>query len=214
MKKVLITQLRDRTATIEGFREAAWQLANVLAIESSAFFPKKSIFVDTPLTKHVAGEAIKQDCVIVPILRSGLTLLNPFLQFYPYANVGFIGLRRDEATALPELYYVNLPSITKDTYVILLDPMIATGGSASRAIGLLKESQAMEKNILLASFIASPEGIDRLKKDYPDMHLLVAQVDKGLDEKKYICPGLGDFGDRYFGTHKEDMHIQSGAILT
>lgn len=200
MKKTLITILRNRNTSVEQFRQATDQLGTVLAVESDALFPKATQLVDTPLAQTY-GVRFKHEPVLVPILRSGLVLLPPFLRFHPKARVGFIGTRRDEKTAIPELYYSNLPQFNADSPILLLDPMIATGGSAALAINVLKKAGAVEKQITLIAFIASPEGIMRFQKECPEVGLVVAQVDEGLDEKKRIIPGLGDFGDRYFGTN-------------
>lgn len=199
MKKTLITVLRNRHASIEQFRQATDQLGTVLAVECDALFPKATVFVETPLAR-THGVCFKHESVLVPILRSGLVLLPPFMRFHPNAKVGFIGARRDEETAIPELYYQKLPAFTHDNPILLLDPMIATGGSAALAVKTLKEAGAIEKQITLISFIASPEGITRFQKECPEVGVVVAQVDEGLDDKKRIIPGLGDFGDRYFGT--------------
>lgn len=199
MKKSLITILRNKNSTIEQFRAAADQLATVLAVESDALFPKSTISVDTPLAR-TQGVCPAHDFILVPILRSGLVLLPSFLRFHPTATVGFIGARRDEITANPLLYYTNLPPIHPDNAILILDPMIATGGSASLAVNVLKNAGAQEKQITLISFIASPQGISALQISHPEMGLVVAQVDEGLNDHYWIIPGLGDFGDRYFGT--------------
>lgn len=199
MKKTLITILRNRDTSIEQFRQATDLLGTVLAVECDALFPKAAMFVDTPLA-HTHGVCFKHEFVLVPILRSGLVLLPPFMRFHPRASVGFIGTRRDEKTAIADLYYIKLPPFTPDNPILLLDPMIATGGSASLAVKVLKEAGAVEKQITLIAFIASPDGITHFQKEYPEVSLVVAQVDDGLDVQKRIIPGLGDFGDRYFGT--------------
>lgn len=200
MKRALITILRNRHTSTEQYRQAADQLGTVLAIECTNLFPESTLFVDTPLAR-TQGVCIKHKFVLVPILRSGLVLLPPFMRFHPGASIGFIGTRRDEKTAIPELYYSKLPPINHDNPILLLDPMIATGGSAALAVKVLKEAGAVEKQITLISFIAAPDGITRFQKECPEAGLVVAQVDEGLDEQKRIVPGLGDFGDRYFGTN-------------
>lgn len=202
MKKTLITILRNRNTSAEQYRQAADQLGTVLAVECDNLFPKATMFVDTPLAR-THGVCFKHEFVLVPILRSGLVLLPPFMRFHPGASIGFIGTRRDEKTAIPELYYTKFPPINHDNPILLLDPMIATGGSAALAVKVLKEAGAVEKQITLISFIASPDGITRFQKECPEVGLVVAQVDEGLDEQKRIIPGLGDFGDRYFGTNNE-----------
>lgn len=200
MKKTLITILRDRNTSPEQYRQAADKLGTVLAVECDTLFTKDTVFVDTPLAR-TQGEYLKHEFVLVPILRSGLVLLPPFMRFYPKATIGFIGARRDEKTAVPELYYRKLPPITHDNKILLLDPMIATGGSATLAVKVLKEAGATEKQITLISFIAAPDGITHFQKKCPEVGLVIAQVDEGLDKQKRIIPGLGDFGDRYFGTN-------------
>lgn len=198
MKRALITTLRNRNASLEEYRRAADQLGSVLAVECDAFLPKTTCFVETPLAK-THGVRPKNTPILVPILRSGLVLLPPFLRFYPSARVGFIGARRDEVTAVAEIYYTKLPPFTEQDPILLLDPMIATGGSAIHAVNVLKEAGTRENQILVISFIAAPEGLERLQKEFPEIQVIVAQIDEGLDEHKRIIPGLGDFGDRYFG---------------
>ncbi len=200
MKKTLITTLRNRNTTAVQYRQAADQLGTVLAVESDILFPKATLFVDTPLAP-AQGACFKHEFILIPILRSGLVLLPPFMRFHPEASIGFIGARRDEKTAVAELYYTKLPPFTHNHHVLLLDPMIATGGSAALAVKVLKDAGAREKQITLISFIAAPEGMTRLQKECPEIGLVVAQIDDGLDEQKRIIPGLGDFGDRYFGTN-------------
>lgn len=199
MKQQLISVLRNKHTTMEQFREAAEQLATVLAAESAMFLPKKTVSIETPLAKTTCN-VIDGQVLLVSILRAGLTFLSPFLKFYPNALVGFIGARRNEQTAIPELYYKKFPPFTNDNPILLLDPMLATGGSSCLAIDLLIEAGAKESQITLVSAIAAPEGIQHLKQEHPGVHLIVAQVDQHLDDRKFIYPGLGDFGDRYFGT--------------
>lgn len=199
MKNVLLTLLRDKNTPKEDYRRAADELATVLAVECDAFFPKTAMTVETPLAS-AAGVRIKHEPILVPILRSGLVMLYPFLRFHPTSTVGFIGTKRDETTAIASLYYKKLPPLKPENPIFLLDPMIATGGSASLAVKALVDAGALQRQITLISFIASPEGVKRFQTDCPEAGLIVAQVDEGLDDKKRIIPGLGDFGDRYFGT--------------
>lgn len=202
MKETLITVLRNRNSSLEEYRQATDQLGTVLAVECDALFLKKTVFIETPLAK-THGVQIKHQAVLIPILRSGLVLLPPFLRFYPNAKIGFIGARRNEETAIPELYYNKLPPFENDNPILILDPMIATGGSATMAVKIIKAAGATEKQITLVSFIAAPEGIAYFQKECPEVGLVVAQVDECLNENKWILPGLGDFGDRYFGTDSE-----------
>ena len=199
MKDTLITTLRNRQSTMEQFRAAADQLGLILAAESSTFLPRSTIAIETPLEK-TNGTSIKEQVVLVSILRAGLVFLSPFLKFYPNALIGLVGARRDEVTAMPHLYYKNLPPFTHKNPILILDPMLATGGSACLAIDLLKDAGAEDSQITLISAVVAPEGVSRLKKEHPKVNLLAAQIDDKLDEHKFIHPGLGDFGDRYFGT--------------
>lgn len=199
MKEALITILRELTTSIEQYRRTADQLATILAIEAAENIPKVTVPVETPLT-NTMGVHLAQDVVLVPILRSGLVLLSPFLHFYPHSRVGFIGTCRNEVTAVPQLYYSKLPPLSAGDQIFLLDPMIATGGSAIMAIDVLKKAGALESQITLISYLAAPEGIAHLKKECPKSNIIVAHVDEKLDAHKRIIPGLGDFGDRYFGS--------------
>lgn len=199
MKSTIMAILRNRNTTMEQFRFAADQLGTVLAAESAAFLPKVTVPVVTPLAK-TEETVIKDQVMLVSILRSGLIFLPPFLKFYPNALIGLIGARRDEVTAIPQLYYTKLPPFTPDNPILLLDPMLATGGSSCLAIKVLIEAGATDSQITLISAIAAPEGVAMLKKEHPQVNLIIAQVDERLNEHKFIHPGLGDFGDRYFGT--------------
>ena len=127
-------------------------------------------------------------------------MLPPFLKFFENTKVGFIGLKRDEATAIPKMYYKNLPKISKTDDVIILDPMIATGGSGSKAIEILKENGVAEEKIIFVAIICATPGIEKIKKEHPKVKIICAQEDKELNKVYFIVPGLGDFGDRFFGT--------------
>ncbi len=199
MKEVLLTQLRDRNTSTEAFRAAADQLALILAAESGKLLPKSERSVETPFRK-ATGTELAHTPVLVPILRSGLALLEAFLRIYPSSAVGFFGIRRDETTALPHLYYSNLPRITVDLPIFLLDPMLATGQSAALAVKLLKEAGAAESKITLISIIAAPEGVAHLQHHCPSLATQIVHVDEQLNKEHWIVPGLGDFGDRYFET--------------
>lgn len=199
MKDLLISILRNQNSDMQEFRRASELLATTLAAESDQFIRKNTLEIDTPLAK-TEGVILPKQVLLVPILRAGLTFLPPFLKFYPDALVGFIGARRDETTAIPHLYYVKIPSFSPENPILLLDPMLATGGSSCLAIDTLLEKGACESQITLVSAIAAPEGIDHLKAQHPGVHTIIAQVDQHLDPHKFIYPGLGDFGDRFFGT--------------
>lgn len=199
MKQTLLTILRNKKTTIEQFRFASERLGFVLANEVSQHLEKKEISIETPMAA-AKGYEFKNDIVLVPILRSGIALLHPFLSFFPKATVGFVGLQRDEKTAIAELYYYKVPSMKKETDVVLLDPMIATGGSAIDALKILKKNGAQEEKIIFAAVIAATEGLERVKKEFPNITIIVPHIDSKLNVKKFIVPGLGDFGDRFFGT--------------
>lgn len=202
MKETLITILRDRQTSIAEFRQASDLLTTTLAGECGAVLPKITSTINTPLAK-TEGKSFKRDPVLVPILRSGVVMLQPFLHFFPQAKVGFVGTQRDEVTTIAALYYKKLPALDSETPIFLLDPTIATGKSASLAIDILKNAGCYEKNITLISFFAAPQGVEQIQKMCPHVRIIVAQVDKSLDAKRRIMPGLGDFGDRYFGTMDE-----------
>lgn len=199
MKDSLLTILRDKNTTMSQFRQASTQLGLILAHEASQLIEYKRKKIDTQLGPF-EGHEIKNDIVLVPILRSGLALLFPFMQLFPKAKVGFVGLERDEETAVARSYYCKFPEMTKNDDVIVLDPMIATGGSATDTLKFLRDEGIKEEKIVFVGVIAATEGVERIKKEFPKVRVIVPQVDKELNNKKFIVPGLGDFGDRYFGT--------------
>lgn len=174
------TALRNKKTQTGEFRKSAHEVARTLAKE---------------VASHTAGNRI----ILVPILRAGLALLPAFLEKFPDSRVGFIGLKRNEKTLEPKAYYQDIPKISKNDMVIVLDPMLATGGSAVAGITMLIKAGAHEKNIIFVGVISAPEGIANLQKHFPIVRILCAEYDKKLDKKGYIVPGLGDFGDRYFG---------------
>lgn len=199
MKETLVTILRNKQTSMSKFRQAAEQLGLVLAHEVSTHLEKKPATIETPLAS-TQGVTFKNNIILVPILRSGIAMLTPFLQFFRQAAVGFVGLQRDEQTAIAELYYYKMPPMTDRDDVILLDPMIATGGSAIDALKILKDKGAREEKIIFAAVVAAPEGLERVQQAFPKIKIIVPAVDEKLNDKKFIVPGLGDFGDRYFGT--------------
>lgn len=192
-----ITILRDKKTNTEIFRAAVTRISNLLAAEISSAFSLVEIKVDTPLEK-TKGYRLKQEVVLIPVLRAGLGMVDGFLQLIPDAKLGHIGLERNETTLLPSSYYFKTPKNLSKAEVILLDPMLATGGSASAAIRFLKERGA--KIILFACLVAAPEGIKKIMKDHSDVVIFTAVIDRQLNNKGYIIPGLGDAGDRTFGT--------------
>lgn len=192
-----ITILRDKKTNTEMFRSAVTRISNILAVEISKEFSLSKIMVDTPL-ERTNGFKLKQDVVLIPVLRAGLGMVTGFLQIIPNARVGHIGLERNEKTLRPKGYYFKTPKNLNKSEVILLDPMLATGGSASEAISVLKNRRA--KDFVFACLLASPEGVERLLSDHPDVLIFGAALDRQLNKKGYILPGLGDAGDRTFGT--------------
>lgn len=199
MKEHFLTILRDRKTPMLPFREAARELARLLAAETAHLLPLKTTHIDTPLAP-TSGKRLAEPAVLIPILRAGLALLPAFEELLPEAPIGFFGMRRDEKTALPRLYYENLPPLSPSGWVLLLDPMLATGGSANLALDRLKSLDQDLSKTLLISIVAAPEGVRALKSRHPEVRLITAAVDEKLDAKKFIVPGLGDFGDRFFGT--------------
>ena len=193
-----LSLLRDVKTPGSLFRRLIEELGLMLAVESTRHLPTEPVAVETPLERTQGRRLTSLDPVLVPVLRAGLGLLPPFLQLLPTAKVGHLGLYRDHDSLVPVPYYRNFPPLLDQRVVFVLDPMLATGGSASEAVRQLKTAGA--KNITLCSVIAAPEGIKRLQEDHPDLQVVVACVDRELNEKAYILPGLGDAGDRLFGT--------------
>ncbi|MGH9064405.1 MAG: uracil phosphoribosyltransferase [Acidimicrobiales bacterium] len=192
----LLSALRDRHTPPPLFRLLAKRLAFVLALEATRSVPTRAVAVETPLAP-TEGSAFAVPLVAVPILRAGLGLLEAVTELLPELAVGYIGLERDEATFEPSAYYTKLPLLDR-AWVLLLDPMLATGGSAAAACSALARERPVHVSLL--SVVAAPEGIARLARDHPDVDVLTAAVDDSLNDRAYIVPGLGDFGDRLYGT--------------
>jgi len=199
MKHSILSELRDKHTKIENFRRAANRMATLLAAEASSHIATENHEIETPLAK-TKGSRVKEEIILVPILRAGLSLLYPFMELFPESKVGFLGIKRNEETAEPSLYYNNLPEVKPNQFYIILDPMIATGGSGSMAVKAIKSRGIKEEKILYVGVIGAPDGMNALKKEAPNMKIICPEVDPELNSKKYIVPGLGDFGDRYFGT--------------
>jgi uracil phosphoribosyltransferase len=192
-----LMELRDvRTAPPE-FRAAANRISVLLAAEALRDVPATPATVTTPLGP-ADGRVVRADVVVVPVLRAGLGMLDAVLELLPTARVGHIGLQRDEATAIASRYYSKLPPDLAGSYVLMIDPMLATGGSAVAAIDLLKANGA--QNIRLICIVAAPEGVALVERQHPEIHMYTPVVDRELNSHKYIVPGLGDFGDRLYGT--------------
>lgn len=199
MKDFFLTSLRQSSTTTVAFRESALALSRILAAEASTYIPQQTIKVQTPVGE-ASGSTIKQRIVLATILRAGLAMLPAFIELFPAAPIGFFGIRRDEKTANPHLYYQNLPKISANDWVLLVDPMLATGGSSTVALNKLEEAGATLSQILHVSIISAQQGVDAIRKRFPKVTLITAAIDPALNNHKFIVPGLGDFGDRYFGT--------------
>jgi uracil phosphoribosyltransferase len=192
----MLTSLRDRTTPPPLFRLLTKRLALALALEATRTVPTKAREVTTPLAP-ATGIAFAAPLVAVPILRAGLGMLEAVTELFPEVAVGYIGLERDHATFEPSTYYSKLPPI-EGAYVLLLDPMLATGGSAAAACATLAAERPAR--VTLLSVVAAPEGIRHLTEQHPEVDVVTAAVDERLNDQAYIVPGLGDFGDRLFGT--------------
>lgn len=192
-----LTILRKKSTQTEEFRAAMGRIATILAYFALKDLPLRERKIHTPITDST-GYEIDTDIIIVPILRAGLSLVNAIINFIPDAKVGHLGMYRDETTHKPVDYYSKLPDGLKDGLVLLVDPMLATGGSADDAINFLKNKGA--NKIRFISLICAPEGLKRIQTKYPDVSIITAAVDKKLNDDAFIVPGLGDAGDRYFGT--------------
>lgn len=192
-----LTILRDKRTSSEQFRRAVESIASCMAYEVLKKLPTREIEVETPL-EITTGVEISTKVVFIPILRAGLGLLPPFINLYPKAEVGYIGIKRNESTFAGEEYYFNIPEIEPDTPIYLLEIMLATGGSLMSAISRLMLEGA--NNISIVSIISAPEGIEKIMSEYPEIPIYTASIDRGLNDKKYIIPGLGDAGDRLNGT--------------
>jgi uracil phosphoribosyltransferase len=192
-----LTTLRDKTTPPEHFRRAATRISVMLIAEALKDLTAQPVTVETPLGP-AAGQRAGADVVVVPVLRAGLGMLDAVLELVPSARVGHIGLQRDEMTAIASQYYAKLPPGLADSFVMMIDPMLATGGSAVAALDLLKRERAV--SIQMICIVAAPEGVALVHQHHPDVEIFTPVVDRGLNEKKFILPGLGDFGDRLYGT--------------
>jgi len=192
-----LMELRDTRTAPPQFRRAANRISVLLAAEALKDVPSTVATVTTPLGP-ADGRVVRADVVVVPVLRAGLGMLDAVLELLPAARVGHIGLQRDEATAIASKYYSKLPPDLRDSYVLMIDPMLATGGSAAAAIDLIKAAGA--RAIRMICIVASPEGVALIDQHHPDVVVYTPVVDRELNAHKYIVPGLGDFGDRLYGT--------------
>jgi uracil phosphoribosyltransferase len=196
LAKSLLASLRDASTPPPLFRLLAKRLALLLCMEATRRVQLVQIEVETPLAK-TTGARIAQPLVAVPVLRAGLSMLEAVTELFPDVTVGYVGLERDHATFEPSMYYSKLPAL-EGRAALLLDPMLATGGSAAAACSALEKAGA--ESVTLLSVVSAPEGIAKLQRLHPSVNIFTVSVDEGLDEHAYIIPGLGDFGDRLFGT--------------
>ena len=192
----VMTHLRDKTTRPATFRTLAYQIGQLLAIEATRDLATKEKSIETPL-EPFAGQVLARSLVIVPILRAGLGMMQPFLDLFPDVSVGYVGLERDHETAVARSYYCKLPPLA-GTRVLVVDPMLATGGSAANALSVVKEAGA--KELSFVCIVSSPEGVETVQSAHPDVPIFTAAHDRELNDRKYILPGLGDFGDRLYGT--------------
>jgi len=192
-----MARLRDRSTPCDDFRMLAHRVGLLLTVEATRDLPSVEGAVETPM-ETAAVRRLAARVVVVPVLRAGLGMLGAFLDLVASAQVGYFGLERDQATAIARRYYEKVPTDLSDAYVFLLDPMLATGGSAAMAAEGLRERGA--RRVRFLSIVAAPEGVERLAEAAPDAEIFTAALDRGLDERKYILPGLGDFGDRLYCT--------------
>jgi len=192
-----LAELRDARTAPPAFRRAANRISVLLAAEALRDVPVSSAVVTTPLGP-ADGRVVKTDVVVVPVLRAGLGMLDAVLELLPSARVGHIGLQRDEATAIASRYYSKLPPGIADSFVLMIDPMLATGGSAAAAIDLIKAAGA--KTIRMICIVSAPEGVRLLEERHSDVVIYTPVIDRELNPHKFIVPGLGDFGDRLYGT--------------
>ncbi|HEX3616244.1 MAG TPA: uracil phosphoribosyltransferase [Solirubrobacteraceae bacterium] len=192
-----LTVLRDRDTGWPSFRHALYECSAILAVEVARKLPLVETKIETPL-ETTTGQRLSEQVVVVPVLRAGLGMVDGFLRLLPDARVGHLGMARDEHAHKPVDYYSRLPPGLADSWVFVLDPMLATGGSAVNALQHLREAGA--RQLGLVCLVSAPEGIEAVSSAHPDVHIWTAAVDRGLDDNAYIRPGLGDAGDRVFGT--------------
>jgi len=191
-----LTRLRDRRTDPQEFRRVLGEVASLMVYEATRTFEISRTRVQTPL-ESTTGFNLKREVILVPILRAGLGMLDSILQLIPRARVGFIGLKREETTLEATFYHKSLPQNLRPFEVVLIDPMLATGGSALAALQLLQQHRA--ERIRLVSLVSSPAGIQAVRRKYPRLAIFTASIDRALNERGFILPGLGDAGDRLFG---------------
>lgn len=194
-----LTILRNKNTATEEFRRHARIVSTLLVLEATKTLALENVQIETPLAP-LLGKRLADDVVVVPVLRAGLAMLTALEDFLPSVRVGFVGLERDEQTAIAREYYQKLPKIFETHKVLVIDPMLATDGSFDDTLTLLKKKGA--KQLIVVCVVAAPEGIKRVQKHHPEVPIITGAIDDHLNDKAYIVPGLGDFGDRYFGTEQ------------
>lgn len=193
-----LTLLRNKLTDTETFRKVLERVSITLAYHALKHLKLKQVEVETPITKTI-GYEIDSPVMVIPILRAGLGLVDSIVRFIPDAKIGHIGMYRDHVTKMPVDYYSNIPKGMSEAYVLVVDPMLATGGSACDAIRFLKKNGAI--NITFMCLISAPEGIRKVRREHPEVRIITAAIDEKLNDDAYIVPGLGDAGDRIFGTN-------------
>jgi uracil phosphoribosyltransferase len=203
-EQVLIAQLRNVESETKQFRLVSEKIGDLLVNKVVSCLPSKTVEIETPLTK-CSAEVLESQVELVSIMRSGDALLETFIKHFPEANISKFLIQRDEKTAEPNFKYMKVsPEINSGKQVIITEPMIATGGTLAMVISLLKEKGVHEENVIIASICVAPEGLVSLYQKFPKIKVVMTALDEKLNEKKFIVPGLGDFGDRYFGTTQRD----------
>ena len=192
----VLTHLRDKTTPPATFRTLCYQIGLMLALEATRDLPTKDKAIATPL-EEIDSPVLGQGLVVVPILRAGLGMLQPYTDLFPSVSVGYVGIERDHQTAVAHSYYCKLPPL-ENRRVLCVDPMLATGGSAAQALTVLRENGAQD--LRLVTIVSAPEGVAAIEAQHPDVPIITASIDRKLNDQSYIVPGLGDFGDRLYGT--------------
>jgi len=193
----IVTHLRDRTTKPATFRTLAYQLSLLLAIDATRDLPTEEKMIETPLERTTGRVLPHEPLVVVPILRAGLGMVQPFVDIFPDVSVGSIGLERDHETARARSYYCKLPPM-EGRRAFVVDPMLATGGTAAQALAVVRQQGAI--TVKLVCIVASPEGVAQVEREHPGVAIHAAALDRALNARRYILPGLGDFGDRLYGT--------------
>jgi uracil phosphoribosyltransferase len=193
-----LSYLRDKDTPTVHFRKLANELTLLLTYEATKDFPTEPVEIETPLEAMTAQRIAGKKVAVCPVLRAGIGMLDGVLSLISSARVGFIGMYRDEETLEPVEYYVKLPADMAERDAIVLDPMLATGNSSAAAIAEVKKAGA--RSVILVCLVAAPDGIERVHGEHPDVHIVCAAIDRGLNERGFIVPGLGDAGDRLYGT--------------